>query len=92
MTVFQTPEPISVSVEIVVGALRLVASDSTETVVEVVPTDPANDGDVNTSKQTRVEYASGSLLVRDPKNWRKWTPRGGNESIDVEIHLPEGSA
>src|ERR1700722_1887511 len=90
MTVYQTPEPISVSLELVVGALRLVASDSTETTVEVVPTDPTNEGDVNAARQTRVEYTSGSLLVKAPKSWRQWTPRGGRESIDVEIRLPEG--
>ena len=73
MTVFQTPEPISVSLEFGIGDLRLVASDSTETVVEVRPTDPTKEGDVNAAKQTRVEYASGSLLVRGPKNWRQWT-------------------
>ncbi len=94
MTVFQTSGPISVSLEFGNGDLRLIASETTETVVEVRPTDPTKDGDVNAAKQTRVEYASGSLLVRGPKNWRQWTlwgPFGGRESIDVEIHLPEGS-
>jgi len=91
MTIFQTPDPISVSLEFGVGDLRLVASDVGETVVEVKPTDPANKGDVNAAKQTQVEYASGALLVRGPKNWRHWTPWGGRESIDIEIHLPEGS-
>ena len=91
MTVFQTSEPISVSLEFGIGNLRLIASKSTATVVEVGPTDPTKEGDVNAAKQTRVEYASGSLLVRGPKNWRQWTPWGGRDSIDVEIGLPEGS-
>jgi DUF4097 and DUF4098 domain-containing protein YvlB len=29
--------------------------------------------------------------VKAPKSWRQWTPRGGRESIDVEIRLPDGS-
>lgn len=91
MTIFQTPVPISVSLEFGIGDLRLVAGDLRETVVEVKPTDPANKGDVDAAKQTEVEYASGALLVRGPKNWRHWTPWGGRESIDVEIRLPEGS-
>jgi hypothetical protein len=94
MTAFQTPEPISVSLEFGVGNLRLVASDVQETVVEVRPSDPSKEGDVNVASQTRVEYASGSLLVRGPKNWRQWAPwgpSGGRESIDVEIQLPAGS-
>lgn len=91
MTVFQTPEPITVTMEFGIGALRLVASGITETVVEVVPTDPTKEGDIRAAAQTRVEYSSGSLLVRGPKNWRQWTPWGGRDSIDVEIRLPERS-
>jgi Putative adhesin len=91
MTTFQTADPISVSLEFGVGDLRLVAGDLGETAVEVRPTDPAKAGDVNAAKLTQVEYASGALLVRGPKNWRQWTPWGGRESIDVEIHLPVGS-
>jgi DUF4097 and DUF4098 domain-containing protein YvlB len=91
MTVFQTPDPISVTLEFGIGHLRLVACESTETMVEVAPSDPSKEGDVNAAKQTRVEYASGSLLVRGPKNWRQWTPWGDRDSIDVEIRLPEGS-
>ena len=53
MTVFQTPEPISVSLEFGIGDLRLVASDSTETVVEVGPTDPTKEGDVNAESKPR---------------------------------------
>ena len=59
MTVFQTPEPITVTVEFGIGDLRLVACESTETMVEVAPTDPSKEGDVNAAKQTRVEYADG---------------------------------
>jgi Toastrack DUF4097 len=91
MTSFQTPDSISVSLEFGVGELHLVAGDPGETVVEVKPSDPANKGDVDAAEQTQVEYASGALLVRGPKNWRRFTPRGGRESIDVEIRLPEGS-
>ena len=47
------------------------------------------------AEQTRVEYANGRLLVRAPKGWRQWSPfgpRGGHESIEVEIDLPAGSS
>ncbi len=91
MTTFPTPEPISVSLEFGIGDLRLVANETTETVVEVVPTDPTKPGDVNAAAQALVEYASGSLHVRGPKHWRQWTPWGGRDSIDVLIRLPEGS-
>jgi len=55
MPVFDTPEPISVTVELGVGDLRVVAGDRADTVVEVRPSDPAKKGDVTAAEQTRVE-------------------------------------
>ena len=91
MPTFDTPEPISVTVELGVGDLRIVASDRTDTVVEVRPSDAAKKADVTAAEQTRVEYASGRLLIKAPKSWRQLTWRGGGESIDVQVELPAGS-
>jgi len=91
MPTFDTHEPISVTVELGVGDLRIVASDRTDTVVEVRPTDSANKSDVTAAQQTRVEYATGRLLIKAPKGWKQYTFRRGGESIDVQIDLPAGS-
>jgi hypothetical protein len=91
MPTFDTPEPISVTVEFGVGDLRIVASDRTDTMVEVRPSDPAKKADVTAAEQTRVEYTGGTLLIKAPKNWRQYTFRGGGESIDVRVELPAGS-
>lgn len=91
MPTFDTPEPISVTVELGVGDIRIVASDRTDTVVDVRPSDPAKKGDVTAAEQTRVDFTAGRLLVRGPKGWRQWTFRGGAESIDVQIDVPAGS-
>jgi putative adhesin len=91
MPTFDTPGPISVSLEIGVGDIRIVASDRGDTVVEVRPSDSAKKGDVTAAEQTRVEFAGGRLLIKAPKTWRRYTPRGGSESIDIEIALPAGS-
>jgi DUF4097 and DUF4098 domain-containing protein YvlB len=91
MPTFDTPEPISVTVEFGVGDLQIVASDRTDTTVEVRPSDPAKNADVTAAEQTRVEYASGRLLIKAPKNWRQFTWRGGGESVDVQVELPAGS-
>jgi DUF4097 and DUF4098 domain-containing protein YvlB len=91
MPTFDTPEPISVTVELGVGDLRIVASDRTDTMVEVRPSDPAKKADVTAAEQTRVEYAAGRLLIKAPKSWRQFTWRGGGESIDVQVELPAGS-
>jgi hypothetical protein len=85
MPTFDTPEPISVTLEVGVGDIRIVASDRTDTVVDVRPSDPATKSDMTAAELTRVEYADGRLLVMAPKGWRQWSFRGGGESIDVEI-------
>jgi Toastrack DUF4097 len=91
MPTFDTPEPIFVTVELGVGDLRIVASDRTDTMVEVRPSDGAKKSDVTAAEQTRVEYADGRLLIKAPKGWRQYTFRGGGESIDVQVDVPAGS-
>jgi putative adhesin len=91
MPTFDTPEPISVTVELGVGDLRIVASDRTDTMVEVRPSDGAKKSDVTAAEQTRVEHAGGRLLIKAPRSWRQYTFRGGGESIDVQVELPAGS-
>ncbi|MCW2900340.1 MAG: hypothetical protein JWO67_2605 [Streptosporangiaceae bacterium] len=92
MPAFDTPEPISVTVELGVGEIRIVASDRPDTTVEVRPSHETKKSDVAAAQQTRVEYASGRLLIKGPaKGWRQYGFRAGGESIDVQIGLPAGS-
>lgn len=91
MTSFETPEPITVNVTIGVGDLRIVASDRADTLVHVQPSDPANPDDVKTAERTTVAYTNGVLEIRAPKNWKRYSFRGGAESIDVLIELPTNS-
>ena len=90
MPTFDTPEPISVTIDLAVGDVRITASDRSDTVVDVRPSDAANDEDVKAAEQTRVEFANGQLLVKAPK-LRQWLSRSGGGSIDVTIELPAGS-
>ncbi len=91
MPSFVTPGPISVTLEVGVGDLTVVASDRADTVVEVQPSDPAKPSDVTAAEKTRVEYANGVLEIKAPKGWKRYSIRGGSESIDVLIELPAGS-
>jgi DUF4097 and DUF4098 domain-containing protein YvlB len=91
MPTFDTPEPISVTLELGVADLRIVASDRADTVVEVEPSDPAKSSDVTAAEKTSVEYANGVLKIKAPKGWKRYSFRGGGESIDVRIELPTGS-
>ncbi|WP_431042209.1 DUF4097 family beta strand repeat-containing protein [Streptomyces sp. P1-3] len=86
MPAFETPKPISLTIDLAVGDARLDADQRTETVVEVRPSDPDNDADAKAAERTRVEYANGKLLIKGPR-------RGpfGHGSVDVSIDLPSGS-
>jgi hypothetical protein len=90
MPTFDTPQAISVGLEVGVGDVLIEASDRTETVVDVRPTDPARRGDVTAAEQTRVEFSAGRLVVKAPSKWRQWVSRRG-DSIEVAIGLPSGS-
>ncbi|MGI8563487.1 MAG: DUF4097 family beta strand repeat-containing protein [Candidatus Dormibacter sp.] len=90
MPTFDTPEPISVVIELVVGDVRITASDRDNTVVEVRPSDASHEPDVRAAEQTRLEYTAGRLLVKAPKQ-RALGLFGKAGSIDVTIDLPAGS-
>jgi Putative adhesin len=88
MPTFATPEPITVSVDLAVGAVNLVASDRADTVVTVHPSDPSKSGDVKAADEARVDFHDGTLTVETSTRWRYLTM----SSVDVTIELPTGSA
>ncbi|MFD6158394.1 hypothetical protein ACFWF7_33170 [Nocardia sp. NPDC060256] len=91
MPTYQTPEPIAVTVEVPAGTVQVIASDRTDTYVEVRPTDESKKADVRVAAQTKVDFAAGTLTVRTPTGWRTYSPLGGNPSIEVIIEVPTGS-
>jgi hypothetical protein len=90
MPTFDTPEPISATIDLAVGAVRISAGDRVTTVVDVRPSDPANKEDLKAAELTRVAYTGEHLLIKAPK-LRSWLPRSDGGSIDVTIELPAGS-
>jgi len=90
MPTFDTPEPVSAVVELVVGDVRITASDRDDTAVEIRPSDESHEPDVRAAEQTRVEYSAGRLLVKTPRQ-RSLSLFGKPGSIDVTIGLPAGS-
>ena len=90
MPTYETPKPITATIEVAVGDVRIRADEGGHTTVDVRASDPANDDDVKIAEQTRVECRSGHLLVKAPRP-RSWLSRGRGGSIDVTIELPAGS-
>jgi DUF4097 and DUF4098 domain-containing protein YvlB len=91
MPSFDTPAPITATLELMVGDVRVTATDRGDTVVEVRPSDAAVEADVRAAAETRVEFANGKLLVKTPKRLRVLGPFAKDGSVDVEIALPSGS-
>jgi DUF4097 and DUF4098 domain-containing protein YvlB len=90
MPTFDTPEPISATIDIGAGHVRINASDRTDTVVEVRPTDESEAADVQAAEQARIEYAHGQLLIKAPKSKIR-SLFGRLASIELTVDLPSGS-
>jgi hypothetical protein len=93
MPKFETPQPIAVTVDVFVGHVEVVASDRSDSVVEVRPSDPARKEDVRGAQETTVDFAAGHLTVQGPRGWKMYVPpRAFNTpSVDVTIEVPAGS-
>lgn len=93
MPKFETPQPIAITVEVFLGNVEIIASDRTDTVVEVRPSDAARKEDVRAAQEAEVDFAAGNLTVKGPRGRKMYTPlRAFNTpSIDVTIEAPTGS-
>jgi DUF4097 and DUF4098 domain-containing protein YvlB len=88
---YDTPDPISLELELAVADVRIEAGDREETIVEVLPSDPSKRDDVGAAERTRVEHSPGRVLIKTPKNWRMYSPFGYGGGVEVHVQLPAGS-
>ena len=90
MPKYETPEPISVTLELGTGNVRMTAGNRTDTVVEIRPSDEADESDVQAAQQVRADYANGMLRVTGPRPGPFDFSRK-TRSVEVSIELPTGS-
>ena len=92
---FNTPSPIAVALDLYVAGVHFAASDRTDTIVEVRPSDPNKAADIKAAENTRVEYDDAartlSIVSRKPRNRFVNFSSKRPESIDVVIQLPADS-
>jgi DUF4097 and DUF4098 domain-containing protein YvlB len=88
MPTFATPDPITARVEASSGSIRLVATERSDTVVEVRPRDESRSADVRSAEQARVYYSNGKLAV-SPAKFGLLGYRMG--AVDIVIELPSRS-
>jgi DUF4097 and DUF4098 domain-containing protein YvlB len=92
MPEFETPEPITIELDLGVGDVRLTAGERENTVIEVRPSDPSENFDIRAAERTRVERTPAGLLVRAPRRYPGVIGPGRRDgSVDVTIELPAGS-
>jgi len=88
MPTFPTPEPITASIEVVSGAVNVVASDRGDTVVLVRPRDPNRASDIRVAEGARVDFRNGTLAV---SAGRRFVSLGRGGAVIIDIELPSRS-
>jgi len=92
---FNTPSSITVTLDLYAADVRFAASDRTDTIVEVRPSDPNKAADIKAAEGTRVEYDEAtrtlSIVSRKRLNRLVGVSSKRPESIDVVIQLPTDS-
>jgi DUF4097 and DUF4098 domain-containing protein YvlB len=91
MPTFDTPEPISVIIdlELGIGEIRIAATDRTDTVVNVRARNASSRPDLRAAEQTRIDYSAGQLVVETRHPSRQLFSRAA--AIDIQVELPSGS-
>ncbi len=90
MTSFLTTGPITASLDIEWGDIRIVAGDDGPTAVDVTPTDPTNEKDRRAADATSVTCTHGRLRVSGPKNGLVGLSKKYG-SVQVWVRLTSGS-
>ena len=90
MPTYPTPDPISTSIQLACGDVRIEASDRVDTVVDVTPSNGSRDADVTAAQQTRVEHSDGTVRVIGAKG-RGFGLLRTPGAVRVLIKVPSGS-
>lgn len=92
MTDYQTPDPVSLTIELAcVGDVRITSEATTTTTVDVRPRDPQRAADVRAAEQVTVELAGGQLRIVAHRSWRAYSLWGNGGAVDIAVVLPSGS-
>jgi ethanolamine utilization microcompartment shell protein EutS len=92
MTRFDTPRPLSTRIDVAGGAVRVRASERSDTVVHVRPGNPGSGSDVQAAEQTRVDLSGDTLRISTPRRPRLLFFAGSSASVEVDVELPAGSS
>ncbi|MFE6805127.1 DUF4097 family beta strand repeat-containing protein [Streptomyces sp. NPDC057681] len=89
MQKFDTPSPITATLDIPAGRIQFIAADRTDTTVEILPADKSKSRDVKAAEQVTVSYRDGVLRIEAAT--AKNRILGNSGSVEVTVQLPAGS-
>jgi DUF4097 and DUF4098 domain-containing protein YvlB len=88
MATFDTPAPIHLSVDLPAGDVHVIASDRTDTTVDVSPSRAISKADGLAAEQATVDFTDGRLVVRVPRAPGMF---GRDGAVRIRVLLPSGS-
>lgn len=92
-TEYETPEPIHVVVDLIVGVKATVrAADITTTTVSLTPSDPTKKDDARAIGEVETAFVDGVLALRIPRTLRYYTWLSGSPSLTLDLTVPTGSS
>jgi len=89
MPTYDTPTPIDLAINLLVGGIEVFAGDRADTVVTVSASDPAKALDCRGAEETNVEFDGQRVTIVGPRPRISWI--GPRESVDLKVELPRGS-
>jgi DUF4097 and DUF4098 domain-containing protein YvlB len=89
MPTYNTPAPIDLVINLPVGGIEVFATDRSDTVVTVSPTNATKAVDRRGAEETKVDFDGQRVTITGPKP--RFSFIGPSESVDLKIELPTGS-
>ncbi|MFE5007821.1 DUF4097 family beta strand repeat-containing protein [Streptomyces sp. NPDC056696] len=89
MQKFETPTPITTTLNIPAGRIQFIAADRPDTTVEILPADKSKSRDVKAAEQVTAEYSDGHLRIEAATATNRIL--GNSGSVEVTVQLPAGS-
>jgi DUF4097 and DUF4098 domain-containing protein YvlB len=91
MPTYNTPGPIDVAINVHVGRIEVFASDRTDTVVTVTPSNHGKAIDRRGAQDTKADFDGHRVTITGPRPRISWIGPGPSDSVDVKVELPSGS-
>ncbi|TDV48716.1 DUF4097 family beta strand repeat-containing protein [Actinophytocola oryzae] len=89
MYTFNTPTPITTTLDLPAGSIRFVATDRTDTTVEIQPANTTKNSDIKAAKRTTVDYTDNILRIHTPAAANQLL--GPTGALTITVALPTGS-